>query len=98
MERHGPTFQAVLSVWVAGASPRYDAEKKLIGTRVRITIEYRPGEAYAREERAEVRVCEICEGNVTTAPTTPPPIEGARPGPGMLAQIVTSKNSDAVPL
>jgi transposase len=35
---------------------------------------------------------------VTTAPTTPPPIEGARPGPGMLAQLVTSKNSDAVPL
>ena len=75
-----------------------DAEKQLIGTRVRITIEYRPGEAYAREEHAEVRACAICESNVTTAPTTPPPIEGARPGPGMLAQIVTSKNSDAVPL
>ena len=75
-----------------------DAEKKLIGTRVRITIEYRPGEAYAREEHAEVRACAICESNVTTAPTTAPPIEGARPGPGMLAQIVTSKNSDAVPL
>ena len=75
-----------------------DAEKKLIGTRVRITIEYRPGEAYAIEEHAEVRACSICEGNVTTAPTTPPPIEGARPGPGMLAQLVTSKNSDAVPL
>jgi transposase len=75
-----------------------DAEKKLIGTRVRITIEYRPGEAYAREEHAEVRACGICESNVTTAPTTAPPIEGARPGPGMLAQIVTSKNSDAVPL
>jgi transposase len=75
-----------------------DAEKKLIGTRVRITIEYRPGEAYAREERAEVRACGICESNVTTAPTTPPPIDGARPGPGMLAQVVTSKNSDAVPL
>jgi transposase len=75
-----------------------DAEKKLIGTRVRVTIEYRPGEAYAVEEHAEVRACALCEGNVTTAPTTPPPIEGARPGPGMLAQIVTSKNSDAVPL
>ncbi len=35
---------------------------------------------------------------MTTAPTTPAPIEGARPGPGMLAQVVTSKNSDAVPL
>jgi len=75
-----------------------DAEKQVIGTRVRITIEYRPGEAYAREEHAEVRACKLCEGNVTTAPTTPAPIEGARPGPGMLAQIVTSKNSDAVPL
>jgi transposase len=75
-----------------------DAEKKLIGTRVRVTIEYRPGEAYAVEEHAEVRACAICEGNVSTAPTTPPPIEGARPGPGMLAQIVTSKNSDAVPI
>jgi transposase len=75
-----------------------DAEKQLIGTRTRITIEYRPGEAYAREEHAEVRACKICESNVTTAPTTPSPIEGARPGPSMLAQLVTSKNSDAVPL
>jgi transposase len=75
-----------------------DTEKKVIGTSKRITIEYRPGEAYAIEEHAEVRACRICESNVTTAPTTPPPIEGARPGPGMLAQIVTSKNSDAVPL
>jgi transposase len=75
-----------------------DAEKKLIGTRVRVTIEYRPGEAYAIEEHAEVRACAICEGNVTTAPTTPAPIEGARPGPGILAQLVTSKNDDAVPL
>lgn len=73
-------------------------EKKLIGTRVRVTIEYRPGEAYAREEHAEVRACGICESNVTTAPTTAPPLEGARPGPSMLAQLVTSKNSDAVPL
>jgi transposase len=73
-------------------------EKELIGTRVRVTIEYRPGEAYAREEHAEVRACGICESNVTTAPTTAPPIEGARPGPSMLAQLVTSKNSDAVPL
>jgi len=73
-------------------------EKALIGTRIRVTIEYRPGEAYAREEHAEVRACGICESNVSTAPTTAPPIEGARPGPSMLAQLVTSKNSDAVPL
>jgi transposase len=75
-----------------------DAEKKLIGTRVRLTIEYRPGEAYVREERAEVRACKICESNVVTAPITPAPIEGARPGPSMLAQLVTAKNSDATPL
>ena len=34
----------------------------------------------------------------STATTTAPPIEGARPGPGMLAQIATAKTSDAVPL
>lgn len=73
-------------------------EKKFIGTRTHVTIEYRPGEAYAREEQAEVLACGICESNVTVAPTTAPPIEGARPGPSLLAQIVTSKNSDAVPL
>jgi transposase len=75
-----------------------DAEKQLIGIRTRLTIEYRPGEAFVREERAEVRACKICESNVVTAPTTPPPIESARPGPSMLAQLVTAKNSDAVPL
>jgi len=75
-----------------------DAEKRLIGTHIRLTIEYRPGEAFVREERAEVRACKICESNVVTAPTTPPPIESARPGPSMLAQLVTAKNSDATPL
>lgn len=75
-----------------------DAEKRLIGTHLRLTIEYRPGEAFVREERAEVRACKICESNVVTAPTTPPPIESARPGPSMLAQLVTAKNSDATPL
>jgi len=75
-----------------------DTEKRLIGTHVRLTIEYRPGEAFVREERAEVRACKICESNVVTAPTTPPPIESARPGPSMLAQLVTAKNSDATPL
>ena len=75
-----------------------DAEKRLIGIRTRLTIEYRPGEAFVREERAEVRACKICESNVVTAPITPAPIEGARPGPSMLAQLVTAKNSDATPL
>ncbi len=75
-----------------------DAEKRLIGIRTRLTIEYRPGEAFVREERAEVRACKICESNVVTAPITPAPIENARPGPSMLAQLVTAKNSDATPL
>jgi hypothetical protein len=61
-----------------------DAEKRLIGTRVRLTIEYRPGEAFVREERAEVRARKICESSVVTAPITPAPIESARPGPSML--------------
>jgi len=75
-----------------------DVEKRLIGIRTRLTIEYRPGEAFVREERAEVRACKICESNVVTAPITPAPIESARPGPSMLAQLVTAKNSDATPL
>lgn len=73
------------------------ADKRRIGTDVRLTIEYRPGEVYAIEERGEVLACGICESNVVTAPATPRPIEGARPGPGLLAHLITSKCSDATP-
>lgn len=60
--------------------------------------EFIPAEFFIIEERLEKCVCKHCQEGVVTALATPKPIEGGRPGPGLLAQIVTSKTRDGCPL
>jgi transposase len=73
-------------------------EKATIGHETQILWEFRPAEFFLVEERREKRACSRCGEGVMTAPASPKPKEGARPGPGLLAQIVTAKYRDAVPL
>lgn len=61
-------------------------------------LEYKPAEIFVIETRREVCACGPCQQDVSTAPAAPKPIEGGRPGPGMLAHIVTSKFNDGMPL
>ncbi len=63
-----------------------------------LMLEYKPAEVYIIETRREVRACGPCQEGVATAPPAAKPIEGGRPGPGMLAHIVTSKFNDGMPL
>ena len=78
--------------------PECGGTREPIGYEVREIWEYKPGEFFVIEERLEKRACKKCQQGVTTAPATPKPIESGRPGPGLLAQIVTAKMHDAMPL
>ena len=50
------------------------------------------------EHRAEVRSCSKCKQYVVTAEKPVPPIPGSYAGPALLANIVTEKFDDALPL
>ena len=50
------------------------------------------------EHRAEVRSCSKCKQYVVTAEKPIPPIPGSYAGPALLANIVTEKFDDALPL
>lgn len=73
-------------------------EKAKAWTESQLTLEFKPAEMYIIEHRREVRACGKCQEGVSTAPPAPKPIEGGRPGPGLLAHIVTSKFHDGMPL
>ena len=73
-------------------------EKAKIWSESQLTLEYQPAELFLLEHRREVRACGPCQEGVSTAPPAPKPIEGGRPGPGLLAQIVTAKFHDGLPL
>jgi len=74
------------------------SEKAPMGYETQIVWEFKPAEFYLVEERRETRACRVCQGEVVTAPGSPKPQEGGRPGPGLLAQLVTAKVRDAIPL
>lgn len=72
--------------------------KEGMGYEKREVWEFKPAEFYIIEERLEKVVCKKCQEGVVTAEGTSKPIERGRPGPGLLAQIVTSKHRDEQPL
>ena len=74
------------------------AAKTPMGHQISVVWEYKPAEFFLIEERREICVCKKCQAGVVTAPATPKPIEGGRPGPGLLAQLVTSKYRDGLPI
>src|SRR5437867_5375645 len=42
--------------------------------------------------------CKACEERVVTSPLPAQPIDKGRPGPGLLAQVITAKYADHIPL
>ena len=75
------------------------AERKCIGHEIQQLWDFEPGSFFLLERYREKLACKTCEEEgVTTAPAPGKPIEGGRPGPGLLAQIVTAKESDSQPL
>jgi transposase len=74
------------------------AQKESMGAEVRNTLEFRPAELFVIEEHLDKAVCKKCEEGVVIAVATPKPIDGGRPGPGLLAKLLVDKYEDSTPL
>jgi transposase len=78
--------------------PACGQERREIGVETTEQYEYKPAEVFVIEHQQVKYTCKCCEGHVALAPKPPQPIEKGLPGPGLLAQIVTDKYLDHIPL
>ncbi len=75
-----------------------DTEKARIGEDRTEELEYVPASFVIREYIRPKYACRKCENGVVQAALPARPIEKGRPGPGLLAHVVTSKYGDHSPL
>ncbi len=75
-----------------------DTEKVRIGADITEELDYVPASFVIREYVRPKYACTHCQQGVLQAALPARPIEKGRPGPGLLAQVVTSKYSDHLPL
>ena len=73
-------------------------QKSQMGVEVRETLEFVPAKLIVIEEHLTKCVCKKCAEGVVMGKATPKPIEGARPGPGLLAKLLVDKYDDSTPL
>ena len=73
-------------------------EKVRIGEELTEELEYRPALLYVREIARVKYACRECAEGVVIADLPPRPLEKGRPGPGLLAHVITSKYLDHLPL
>ena len=73
-------------------------DKKQIGEEVSEQLEYTPASLVVIEHVRPILACTCCQEHVVTAPKPAQPIEKGLPGPGLLAQVITSKYCDHIPL
>ena len=73
-------------------------EKDRIGEEVTEELEYVPASMFVFEHVRVKYACRACEEGVVLGDLPPRPIEKGRPGPGLLAHVVTSKYGDHLPL
>jgi transposase len=69
-----------------------------IGEKTSEQLEYLPSSLHIIVHARFRYACRVCQEHVAIADKPPQPIDKARPGPGLLAQTVTSKYSDHFPL
>src|SRR5690606_8462653 len=74
------------------------AEKARIGEDRTEELEYQPASFIIREFIRPKYACRKCASGVTQAALPARPIDKGRPGPGLLAHVVTSKYGDHLPL
>jgi transposase len=72
--------------------------KERIGTDVTEELDYQPSAFFITEYARPKLACPRCQDGVAQAPLPARPIEKGRPGPGLLAQVVTGKYADHLPL
>jgi transposase len=69
-----------------------------IGEETSEQLDYQPASLFVTEHVRFTYACHACEGTVVTADAPAAPIEKGRPGPGLLAQVITAKYADHLPL
>ncbi|MCB9492260.1 MAG: IS66 family transposase [Dehalococcoidia bacterium] len=72
--------------------------KQQIGEAITEELDYVPASFLVREHVRPKYACKGCGDGVVIADLPPRLIEGGQPGPGLLAQIVTAKYCDHLPL
>jgi transposase len=72
--------------------------KASIGTDVTEELDYEPASFFITEYARPKLACPRCKDGVVQALLPARPLEKGRPGPGLLAQVVTSKYADHLPL
>jgi len=74
-------------------------ELRSIGEEITEELEYRPASMLVKQHVRPRMACPKCQGNQVTIAHPPElPIEKGRPGPGLLAYILTAKYCDHLPL
>jgi len=61
-------------------------------------LDYQPASLFVTEHVRFKYACQACEDQVVTSPLPAQPIDKGKPGPGLLAQVVTAKYADHLPL
>jgi transposase len=69
-----------------------------IGEETSEQLDYQPASLFVTEHVRFTYACHACEGTVVTAELPAAPIDKGRPGPGLLAQVITAKYADHLPL
>lgn len=80
------------------ACPDCGLQRTPIGEETSEQLDYRPASLFVVEHVRVKVACPHCQEHVTVAEKPPQPIEKGLPGPGLLAQVITSKFSDHLPL
>lgn len=73
-------------------------DKQRIGEAVTEQLEYAPASFKVIEHVRPMYACKRCQEGVAIAALPPMPIEKGRPGPGLLAFVLTAKYCDHLPL
>jgi transposase len=78
--------------------PACGARLVKIGEETSEQLDYQPASLFVIEHVRGKYACKACEGHVVTTALPAQPIDKGRPGPGLLAQVITAKYADHVPL
>lgn len=80
------------------ACPECGSARLKIGEEISEQLDYQPASLFVIEHVCCTYACPKCQSNVTTADKPAQPIDKGLPGPGLLAQVITSKYDDHLPL
>jgi transposase len=78
--------------------PECGAAKAIFGQDVTEELEVVPARFFVNRYVRYKYACRQCQGHVSIGALPPRPLDKGVPGPGFLAQLVTSKYADALPL